>query len=154
MGRRKTLVFSQWKTMGSWSPAGLPPAFPHLKSLLLLLLCSGLAWDSPEWQSLICNSLCIPNKPIFAGEIYGPLFVLGEHFGGLQGGQRRCQSWFWNWWGNRCSRHLEPTVTDYSFPGHEVWRYIFFSESEFTPSLCLKFSGFYSGSILKFCLSC
>ena len=118
------------------------------------MLCSGLACDSPEWQTLICNSPCILNKFIFAGEIYSSLFVLGEHFGGLQGGQRRCQSWFWNWWGNRCSRHLETKVTDFSLTDPEVWRRIFFSGSESMPSLCLKFSGFYSGSILKFCLSC
>ena len=114
MGRRKTLRLSQWKTMGSWFPAGLPPVFlKSLKSLLLPLLCSGLAWDSPDWQTLICNSLCIPNKPTFAGEIYVGLFVLGEHFGGLYGGQRRFwnQSWFWNWWGNRFSSHREPRVT-------------------------------------------
>ena len=43
----------------------------------------GLAHGLPWFQTPNCNSLPIPNKPIFAGEITGSLFVLGQHFGDL-----------------------------------------------------------------------
>ena len=48
-----------------------------------------LACGSPWLQTLNCNSLLISNKPIFAGEISGHLFDLGQHFGGPYGDQRR-----------------------------------------------------------------
>ena len=38
--------------------------------------CTCLPW----LQTLNFNSLLIPNKPIFAGEIAGSLFVLGQHY--------------------------------------------------------------------------
>ena len=41
----------------------------------------GLAQGSPWLQTLNCSSLLIPNKPIFAGEIYGSLFVSGQDTG-------------------------------------------------------------------------
>ena len=42
--------------------------------------CWGFVHGSPGLQTLNCNSLLIPNKPIFAGEITGSQFVLGQPF--------------------------------------------------------------------------
>lgn len=36
-----------------------------------------------------CSSLLIWNKPIFAGETTGRLFVLGQYFGGPYGDQEK-----------------------------------------------------------------
>ena len=38
----------------------------------------GLAYGSPRLHTLNCNSLLVPNEPIFAGEVFGYLFDLGQ----------------------------------------------------------------------------
>ena len=57
----------------------LPTFFSSLQmcsSLAMWGLACGLLW----LQTLNCNFLLISNKPIFAGEISGSLFVSGQHF--------------------------------------------------------------------------
>ena len=56
-------------------PSQLP--FPFYNSVLLLP-CREFACDSPWLQTLNWNSLLIPSKLIFAGEICGSLFVSGQ----------------------------------------------------------------------------
>ena len=38
----------------------------------------GLAHGLTSLQTLNCNSLLVPNEPIFAGEVFGYLFDLGQ----------------------------------------------------------------------------
>lgn len=58
------------------SPSFLSPYIKVSPSLAL----QGLAHGSPRLQTLNCNSLLIPSKPIFAREISVNIFVLGQHF--------------------------------------------------------------------------
>ena len=57
-------------------PSQLP--FSFYKSVLLPLLCKKLVCGLPWLQTLNCNSLLNPNRPIFAGEINGSLFIPGQ----------------------------------------------------------------------------
>ena len=59
-----------------------PPNFFFLsvKSVLLPLSRGRLARGSPWLQTVNCNSLLIPNKPIFAETISGSLFVSGQNY--------------------------------------------------------------------------
>lgn len=64
-------------TICSFQPSDLP--FPSIKGFLSLVK-RELAHVSPWWQTLNCNMLLILNKFIFAGEIFGSLFILGKQF--------------------------------------------------------------------------
>ena len=44
-----------------------------------LHFCRGLSYGSPWLRTLNWNSILIQNRPIFAGEISGSLFVSGQH---------------------------------------------------------------------------
>ena len=51
--------------------------FPLCKRVLSIFV-DPLAHGPPWLHTVNCNSLLIPNKPIFAGEITSSLFVLGQ----------------------------------------------------------------------------
>ena len=55
--------------------------FPSIESPPLHF-CRGLSHGLPWLQTLNCNSILIQNRPIFAGEISGSLFVSGQHWDG------------------------------------------------------------------------
>ena len=65
--------------MDSLFTTSLPTSFSSQEKHSPSLAMQGLAYDSPLLQTSNCYSLLIPNKRIFAGEITGSLFVLGQH---------------------------------------------------------------------------
>lgn len=104
----------------------------------------GLACGSPWLQTLNCNSLLIPNKPIFAREITGSLFVLGQHFGDLYRDPEKTPD-------GLVSKQVQ-------FPHEPIAALIFSLTLEFEgtspgsePLPSLKLSRLYLGSILRSC---
>ena len=57
----------------------LSTSFSPLRKCSPSLAMWGLAHGFPWLQTPICNSVLIPNKPVFDGEISGSLFVSGQH---------------------------------------------------------------------------
>lgn len=58
-----------------------PPNFLFLSMKASSFPCAGGPACGSSWlQTRNCSSLLILNKPIFAGEIPGSVFVLGQHF--------------------------------------------------------------------------
>ena len=107
-----------------------------------------LAHGSSWLQSPNCNSLLILNKPIFVGEIAGSLFVLCQHFGGSRGQRRPLRAlglvsqkvWYHSW--AHCAHCFSCQSWSLNVslsPGSEI-----------IPSLHLKLSRLYLGSILRF----
>ena len=83
--RRNRLLFfflARTQPMKSWDLfvyEALPASFTFCKRILLLCDERNYTWLS--WlQTPNCSSLLTPNKPVFAGEIFGGLFVSGQHF--------------------------------------------------------------------------
>lgn len=52
----------------------LPLSFPFCINAFFFSCPEGLAHGSPRVQTLNCNSLLVPNEPVFAGEVFGYLF--------------------------------------------------------------------------------
>ena len=86
---------SQWKAMDSGSTLTFPTSLSSLQSLSFPY-CGGLASDSPWLEIPSCNSLPIPNQPIFFGEIPGSLFGQPELVGKLEFTHERGNQW-WMW---------------------------------------------------------
>ena len=80
-GRRKTPLLS-WQGLSQGKDTDslfTPNFFASLLEHSLFLALQGLACSSLWLQTPSCNSLPIPNKPIFAREISGSLFVSVYH---------------------------------------------------------------------------
>ena len=58
-------------TLCYWS---LPLSFPLFINAFFFSCPEGLAHGSPRVQTLSCNSLLVPNEPIFAGKVFGYCF--------------------------------------------------------------------------------
>ena len=71
IGRRQT---QPMKSHGLFVYYALPTSFPLYKIIASPCCAETCTW-LPWLQNLNCNSLLIPKKPIFAGEISGSLFV-------------------------------------------------------------------------------
>ena len=69
---------SQRKVMDSWFTTILPASFPFYRSVLFPL-CGDLLVIHRGYRRQTENSLLVPNKRIFAGGIFGGLFVSGQH---------------------------------------------------------------------------
>ena len=95
--------------MDSLFTVDLPASFPHCKSALIPLLWEELHVAVHGFQTPNYNSLWIPNKPIFAKEISGSLFVLD---------QQKLRVWQQNLFG--CGIAFSSMRKDKSHPGEGI----------------------------------
>ena len=84
------------------------------------------------FSDLKCNSLLISNKPTFAEEISGSLFVSGQHFDGLYGHQSKLPVALGLVNKQGQYPQFSPLMLIDFLPDPEVWRYIFLLD----PSSC------------------
>ena len=111
-----------------------------------------LVCGSSWLQTLNCSSLLIPNKPIFAGEISGNIFISGQYFSACMGTRGDPE-------GFRASEQtgavttVEPIVTHCLLSDLGVWRFIFLLDARSCP-LCIWSSlAFIQELFKRFCVS-